>query len=149
MVKTESVQKPQKVLIAEDNPVVRKGLTNLLSQWGYVPVETADGHEAWDVLEKDNSIRLAILDWNMPGLSGMQVCQRLRRRTDKPYVYILIFSVRKTIEEQVLALNNGADDYLAKPAPPAILRAKLDAGQRILETALAHRQAPVDQSPVE
>ncbi len=122
-----------KLLIAEDNPVVRKGLSNFATKWGFEPVEAENGDEAWYILENDHNIHLSILDWNLPGLSGMQVCQRIRTRTEGPYVYTLIFSARKSNEEQVLALEGGADDYLVKPAKPSILRARLGVGIRILE----------------
>lgn len=125
-------QKRTKVLVAEDNPVVRKGLNNFLVKWGYEPIEVDNGDTAWNTLENDATITLAILDWNIPGLSGMQVCQRIRMRTDGPYVYTVIFSARSSIEEQVLALEGGADDYLVKPAKPSLLRARLGVGLRIL-----------------
>ena len=137
-VKAETVPKnTHKVLIAEDNPVVRAGLKNFLGQWGYIAVEAADGNEAWKILEKDHSIRLAVLDWNLPGLNGMEVCQRIRRREKAPYIYTLIFSARNSVKEQTLALEQGADDYLAKPAKPSLLRARLLVGQRIIDTILA------------
>lgn len=125
-----------KVLAAEDNPVVRKGLTNFLSQWGYQPIEAATGDDAWRLLEEDLDIRLAVLDWNLPGLSGIQLCQRLRVRSKGPYVYTIVFSARSSAEEQVLALDGGADDYLPKPAKPSVLRARLGAGRRIIEMAM-------------
>ena len=127
----------RKVLIAEDNPVVRKGLNNFLVKWGYLPIEAESGDDAWQILEKDPSIRLAVLDWNLPGLNGMQICKRLRQREGGPYVYTLIFSARKSIKEQVMALEGGADDYLTKPAKPSLLRARLGVGQRIIAIALA------------
>jgi len=123
----------QKVLVAEDNAVVRKGLT----KWGYIPVETANGDIAINILANDQGVRLAILDWNLHGLSGLQICQRLRIRPKMPYVYIIMFSARKSNEEQVLALEGGADDYLVKPYKPSELRARLGVGRRIIETALA------------
>ena len=126
-------QNRRKVLVAEDNPVVRKGLNNFLVKWGYEPIEADNGDTAWNTLETDPTITIAILDWNIPGLSGMQVCQRIRMRTDGPYVYTVIFSARSSIEEQVLALEGGADDYLVKPAKPSLLRARLGVGVRILE----------------
>lgn len=126
-----------KVLLAEDNPVVRKGLNNFVKKWGYEPVEAENGDDAWNILENDPSIRLAIIDWNLPGLNGMQVCQRLRAKRPKPYVYTLIFSARKSDEEQILALEGGADDYLIKPAKPSLLRARLGVGLRIIELTLA------------
>lgn len=131
-VKTPKAPKRHKILVAEDNPVVRKGLNNFLVKWGYEPIEVDNGDSAWDTLETDATITLAILDWNIPGLSGMQVCQRIRMRTDGPYVYTVIFSARSSIEEQVLALEGGADDYLVKPAKPSLLRARLGVGLRIL-----------------
>lgn len=127
------IKKPTRVLLAEDNPVVRKGLNNFVTKWGFEPVEAENGDDAWQFLESDPTIRLAILDWNLPGLNGMQICQRLRTKRPKPYVYALIFSARKSDEEQLLALEGGADDYLAKPAKPSLLRARLGVGQRIID----------------
>ena len=131
-----------KVLVAEDNPVVRKGLHNFLTKWGYIPVEADNGDKAMEILDSDPTVRLAILDWNLPGLSGMQICQRMRVRSQGPYVYIVMFSARKSKEEQILALDGGADDYLVKPCKPSELRARLGVGGRILETALAGNFAP-------
>ncbi len=125
-----------KVLIAEDNPVVRKGLSNFLKKWGYEPIEVENGDDALNILENDFTVQLAILDWQLPGLSGLQVCQRMRVRTEGPYVYIIMFSARKSTEEKVLALDGGADDYLVKPAKPSELRARLGVGRRITEMFL-------------
>lgn len=142
-----SSNKP-KVLLAEDNPVVRKGLFNFMKKWGYSPVEVDNGDDAIRVLDENHQIRLAIVDWNIPGLSGMQVCQRLRIRTDGPYVYAIIFTARKSKEEEILALDGGADDYLVKPCKPSELRARLGVGRRIIETALADvKTCPCPEDP--
>ncbi|PLX50208.1 MAG: two-component system response regulator [Desulfobulbaceae bacterium] len=130
-----------KVLVAEDNPVVRKGLTNFLKKWGYEAIEADNGDDAWTHIESDPDIRLAIIDWNLPGISGMQVCQRLRIRKDAPYVYTIMFSSRKSKEEQILALDGGADDYLVKPCKPSELRARLGVGRRIMENAFQETAA--------
>lgn len=134
---TDSTQSFQanKILIAEDNPVVRKGLVSFLEKWGYDVTQVDNGDEAWQTLEDNLDIRLAIVDWNLPGLSGMQVLQRLRVRSNAPYVYAIMFSGRKSKEEQILALDGGADDYLVKPCKPSELRARLGVGRRIIETA--------------
>ena len=124
--------KRHKILVAEDNPVVRKGLHKFLVQWGYEPIEVDNGDTAWNLLETDVTIALAILDWNIPGLNGMQVCQRIRMRTAGPYVYTVIFSDRSSVEDQVVAFEGGADDYLVKPAKPSLLRARLGVGLRTL-----------------
>ncbi len=140
------VFKATKVLVAEDNPVVRKGLVNFLEKWGYDVVEADNGDDAWGHIESDNDIRLAIVDWNLPGISGMQVCQRLRVRQDAPYVYTIMFSSRKSKEEQILALDGGADDYLVKPCKPSELRARLGVGRRIVETAFQSAAGPTESN---
>lgn len=124
-----------KVLLVEDNAVVLKGLHNLLKKWGYDPIKANDGTEAWDILEKNHDIHLAILDWNLPGIDGLKICQKLRQRTSGPYVYTIMFSVRKSNEERIQALTEGADDYIVKPCKPSLLYAKLLAGSRILKMA--------------
>ncbi|MCK5339640.1 MAG: response regulator [Desulfobulbaceae bacterium] len=123
-----------KVLVSEDNQVILKGLVKFLKQWGFEPIEVDNGDDAMKILESDHSIRLAIVDWNMPGLSGLQVCQRLRIRKEGPYVYVIMFSARKSLEEKILALEGGADEYLVKPCKPSELRVRLGVGRRILET---------------
>lgn len=127
--------KANKVLVAEDNSVVRKGLVNFLKKWGYEVIEADNGDDAWHHIESQPDLRLAIVDWNLPGISGMQVCQRLRVRNNAPYIYTIMFSNRKSLEEQILALDGGADDYLVKPCKPSELRARLGVGRRIMETA--------------
>ena len=128
-------QNRHKILLAEDSPSVRKGLESFLVKWGYEPISTDNGDQAWEVLENDPSIRLAIIDWTLPGLSGIQICQRLRTRINAPYVYAIMFSARKSHEEKLLALDGGADDYLVKPCKPSELRARLGVGRRIIEMA--------------
>lgn len=147
-------EKISKVLVAEDNKVVRKGLTSFLTKWGFSPIEASNGDDAIKILETDQSVRLAIIDWNLPGLSGLQICQRLRIQPQIPYIYIIMFSARKSNEEKVLALEGGADDYLIKPCKPSELRARLTVGRRIIETALSlspsappeHKEEPPDES---
>ncbi len=136
-----------KILIAEDNPVVRKGLVSFLEKWGYDVTQTDNGDDAWIILEENHDIRLAIVDWNLPGLSGMQVLQRLRVRSNAPYVYAIMFSSRKSKEEQILALDGGADDYLIKPCKPSELRARLGVGRRIIETAFKTVTPPQNDTP--
>ncbi len=136
-----------KIIIAEDNPVVRKGLVNFLEKWGFDVTEADNGDDAINILEENLDIRLAIVDWNLPGLSGLQVLQRLRVRQDSPYVYAIMFSGRKSKEEQILALDGGADDYLVKPCKPSELRARLGVGRRIIETAFKSQASGPEVEP--
>ncbi len=84
----------KKVLIAEDDPISRRLLEAFLTRWGYEVAVATSGTEALQALEKKDAPRLAVLDWMMPGLEGVQVCQKIRERKDRPYVYILLLSAR-------------------------------------------------------
>nr|MBF0223187.1 response regulator transcription factor [Desulfobulbaceae bacterium] len=144
---TDSPVKP-KVLLAEDNPTVRRGIENFLGKWGYEAIEADNGDSAWNELEKDHTIRIAIVDWNLPGLSGIQICQRLRTRTNAPYVYAIMFSARKSHEEKIMALDGGADDYIVKPCKPSELRARLGVARRIIDTAMGNLPSCSPNPPI-
>ncbi len=124
--------RPTRVLVAEDDPVSRRMAVALLGKWGYEVQTVTDGEEAWNSLEARDSPRLAVLDWMLPGAEGIEVCRRVRRRTARPYVYILLLTTVSQKQHLVMALDAGADDYLVKPFDAAELRARLHAGRRIL-----------------
>jgi len=121
-----------KVLIAEDDPISRVLLSRLLVKAGYEVVATANGSEAWEVLRKEGAPRLAVLDWMMPGMDGLAVCQRVRARSAGAYTYILLLTSKDATPDLVEGLESGADDYLTKPLNPEELKARLRAGLRIL-----------------
>ena len=130
-----------RVLIAEDDVTSRHLLEVVLKKWEYDVVSVADGNAAWEVLQQDNAPRLAILDWMMPGLDGLEVCRRVREITTETPPYILLLTALDGRERLLSAFDAGADDYVTKPFDRAELRARLKVGQRILEmqSALADR----------
>ena len=123
----------KKILIAEDDPVSLHLLKNFLNKWDYDVTVATDGMQALRILESDDTPRLVVLDWMMPGMEGVQVCQRIRERTDRPYIYILLLTVRTQKKDLLKGLNFGADDYLTKPFDAQELRARLNVGERILK----------------
>jgi two-component system cell cycle response regulator len=129
---TENDKSKKSVLIAEDDPVSRRILETFLVKWGYDVTVVTDGEAALAVLEGDAAPRLAVLDWMMPGLEGVQVCQRIRGRADRPYVYVLLLTARTEKQDLLRGLELGADDYLTKPFDAAELRARIRVGERIL-----------------
>jgi two-component system cell cycle response regulator len=140
---------PVKVLAAEDNPVFRTMLANLLTKWGYQAVIARDGTEAWEILQRPDGPQLAILDWMMPGLNGVDVCREVRAASREPYVYILLLTARADSKDLVEGMDAGADDYLTKPFQAHELRVRLRAGRRILELQrelLAAREALREQA---
>jgi len=121
------------ILVAEDNLVFQTVLQSMLTQWGYDVVVASDGEEAWCRLQHEEAPRLAILDWVMPGLDGIEVCRRVRASNRLHYTYILILTGKTGSEDLVTAIEAGADDYVTKPLKSAELRARLRVGCRIVE----------------
>jgi diguanylate cyclase (GGDEF)-like protein len=128
-----------KILIAEDDPAARRLLETRLPKWGYEVVVASDGNRAWEVLQAEDGPRIAILDWMMPGLDGAELCRRVRARGSEPYVYVILLTVLDREEDVVRGMEAGADDFVSKPFHPNELRARLRAGERIvdLQTRLA------------
>ena len=140
---------PMKVLAAEDNPVFQSMLANMLTKWGYTPVVAHDGNEAWEALQQPDGPQLAILDWMMPGLNGVDICRGVRAAAREPYVYILLLTARTDSQDLVEGMEAGADDYLTKPFQAHELRVRLRAGRRILDLQqqlLAAREALREQA---
>ena len=122
-----------KALIAEDNAGFRLVLERMLRKWGYDVVAAGNGLEALEMLQVADPPKLAILDWMMPGLDGVEVCRRVREQNREPYIYILLLTAKDTAEELVEGMEAGADDYLRKPVDTHELRVRLRAGRRILD----------------
>jgi two-component system, cell cycle response regulator len=121
------------VLIAEDDPVFRHVLQSCLRRWNYRVVETDNGMDAWKALQMADSPQMAILDWMMPGLDGVEVCRKIRSLKQSPYKYVLLLTAKDDKHDVVAGLEAGADDYLTKPFNVDELRARVRAGKRILE----------------
>jgi two-component system cell cycle response regulator len=127
------------VLVADDDFSSRALLHEHLTRWGYEVTTTGSGKEAMELLEREDGPQLAVVDWILPGgLDGIEICRRLRQR-QVPYVYVLLLTAKDRKEDLIAGLEAGADDFLAKPYFPAELKARLRAGQRILEMHSALR----------
>ena len=122
-----------KILIAEDEMVSRRLLETFLRKWGYAVVTVAKGDDAWALLEAEEPPRLAILDWMMPGIEGVEICRRVRERSERPYTYMILLTARGHKQSLLAGLKAGADDYLSKPFDAEELRARLQVGERILK----------------
>ncbi len=122
-----------KILIADDDAITRRLLETILSKWGYQVMIAQDGDEAWRVLQGEGAPKLAILDWMMPGLDGVEICRRARQRMDAPYVYMMLLTSKIRKEDIIEGMDAGADDYLTKPFNRHELEVRLRAGLRILD----------------
>lgn len=132
-------------MIAEDDAISRRALVRSVEDLGYEVVESCNGEEAWQALlteqeeprTEDGGIRLAILDWQMPRMNGIELCRRIREKSiiDKQrYIYVILLSGRDGQEDILEGLSAGADDYMLKPFDSAELRVRIENGERIIQT---------------
>lgn len=122
-----------KVLVADDSTSIRVYLQDILTQWGYEVDACSDGDQVWEKLSSGQFYPILILDWIMPGLTGIELCKRIKQVHASIYQYIIMLTSKSDIADIVEALNNGADDYLSKPFAPEVLKARMTAARRMYD----------------
>ncbi|MBN1426271.1 diguanylate cyclase [Candidatus Fermentibacteria bacterium] len=122
-----------RVLIADDDKAWLDLLEIVLKQDGHEAVRAADGAEAWAVLQRSDAPLMAILDWMMPGIDGIEVVRRVRALQTDQLPYLIILTARDQKSDIIEALNAGANDYVAKPFNVGELRARVAVGRRVVE----------------
>jgi diguanylate cyclase (GGDEF)-like protein len=120
-----------RILLAEDEEHLGRLLGEMIRPWGYEPVLVLDGETALQMLRAIDAPRLALLDWVMPGMDGIQVCREVRK-DDRPYTYLVLVTGQGGRQQMIDGLEAGADDFLAKPVDALELKARLTVGQRII-----------------
>jgi phosphoserine phosphatase RsbU/P len=130
-----------RVLIADDDSALRHGLFVHLLRWGYEPTLCADGTEARIALRSGHRPPLALLDWNMPGVDGLELCREIRSLPNLASMYVVLLTAHSARDEMVTGLDCGADEYMVKPVDWELLRVRLQIGARIvtLQQSLAQR----------
>lgn len=121
-----------KVLVAEDDYVSRRLLDRHLHQWGYDVVTAENGTVALGILRGPEPPSIAVLDWMMPEIDGVQLCRLTRQETGRPFVYLILLTAKGSKSDIATGLEEGADDYITKPFDPAELRARIRVGERIV-----------------
>ena len=122
-----------RVLIAEDDITSASMLAAVLKKNGHEVVETTCGSEAWEILQRPDAPRLAILDWMMPEMDGLQVVRLVRGMESSRPPYIIMLTTKGDKADIVAGLSVGADDYLTKPFDIGELRARVEVGRRMVE----------------
>jgi len=122
-----------KMLIADDDFTSRSILTAVLTKCGFDAVVVEDGGAAWNLLQRPDAPRLILLDWNMPGMDGVEICRRLRDNNVPDPPYVILLTARDKKSDIVAGLEAGANDYVAKPYDTEELLARIRVGQRMLE----------------
>ncbi len=122
------------VLVVEDSAVYRKLICDQLGGWGFDTTVAKSGAEAWRLLQEQTSPKLVLLDWVLPDLDGIELCQRIRRAgSSRHYVYVILLTSKEGRQNMLDAMDAGADDYLMKPFDASELKARLLVGNRILD----------------
>jgi two-component system, cell cycle response regulator len=122
-----------KVLVAEDDLTSRTILGAILAKWGYEVICAVDGQQALDLLSQPDGPKLALLDWSMPVLSGIDVCKSLRKNQANDAIYLIILTAKSEKRNIVEGLNAGANDYIIKPYDNEELQARINVGKRMVE----------------
>lgn len=126
-----------KILIADDDRASNRLLERRLAKWGYEVVTCADGEKAWEILQTENAPRLAILDWEMPKITGIEICRKVRQKEEGPYIYLILATGKSKKEDLVKGMDAGADDYVVKPFDLEELKVRLRAGRRVQDLQAA------------
>ncbi len=121
-----------RILIAEDDLTSRTALSVFLRKSGHAVVESTNGVEAWEAMQKDDAPKMAIVDWMMPEMDGLELCERIRTAETTEPPYIIMLTVKSDNKDIVRALNAGADDYVTKPYDREELEARINVGIRML-----------------
>jgi sigma-B regulation protein RsbU (phosphoserine phosphatase) len=140
-----------KILIAEDDQTSQRVLQLVLSKWDYQVVESENGSEAWDVLQADQTMQMAIFDWMMPEMDGLELIRRIRASETLSGMYIILLTAKGRTEDIVAGLEAGANDYVAKPFKREELMARVGVGRRVaeLQKALALRVGELEATLAE
>lgn len=126
-----------KVLFAEDDITSRRMIEVMLRKWEYEAIVACDGDQAWKALQVESPPELAILDWMMPGMDGVEICRKVRESVTSSFTYIMLLTGRDRKEDIVSGLAAGADDYVTKPFEPEELHARIKVGERIVKLQIA------------
>jgi two-component system cell cycle response regulator len=125
-------RRTMRALIADDDRVTSAMLARTLERWHLEVVQVHDGVAAWDLLSTGNGPSLAIVDWMMPGLDGLELCRRIRTHETLVTMHVILLTSRDGHADVVAGLEAGADDYIVKPFDVDELHARVHVGVRIV-----------------
>lgn len=132
-----------RVLLADDDAFMRLLYQEVLRACGHEPIVACDGKEAWAMFVREVP-PLVILDWQMPGLDGLEVLRRIRAHPEGDTTFVLLVTARDGADDLTAVLDAGADDYLSKPVTPDNMQARLRISERRIEVSRARKTAEAE-----
>ena len=122
-----------KILIAEDDLTSQLMIKAIVAKAGYEPIVTGDGLSTLEILNKPDAPKIAVLDWMMPGMDGVEVCRKIRElKSDEP-AYLILLTSRDNKKDIIHGLKAGANDYIVKPYDTEELQVRIGVGRKVVE----------------
>lgn len=122
------------ILIVENNFISRCQLEDIFKKWGFEVNSCSDCNVAWEMIDKKNPPGIVVLDWRKSSMEGIRLCQRIRNEISESYVYILLLTMEENVEDRLLGLDTGADNYLDRPFNAIMLKSQLEVAERIIHS---------------
>lgn len=122
-----------RILVADDDPITLRMLESAAKRWEYEVILARDGSQAWQLLHQPPVPAMALLDWMMPGMSGLEICKKIRLGPDTEFIYTILLTANNLPEDISAGLDAGAHDYIVKPFDKEELRSRLAAGARVVK----------------
>ena len=122
-----------KILIAEDDLTSQLMIKATVFKAGYEPMVTGDGLSAYEILSKPDAPKLAVLDWMMPGMDGVEVCRKVRELKSNNPAYLILLTSRDNKKDIIHGLKSGANDYIVKPYDVEELQVRIGVGRKVVE----------------
>ena len=121
-----------RILLADDDLLTLRLLEKHIQSWGHHVYSARNGLDAWDIVNSED-FDFVITDWNMPGMDGLELCQRIRNSSFPGYIYLIVVSAKDSSQDIITGLRGGIDDYITKPFDFDELRARIEIGVRIVK----------------
>lgn len=137
----EADTRPLQILVADDDSISRDRVIHQISRLGHQVTECEDGLNTWCCVHSSSPPDMIIMDWNMPGMTGVEVCRRIRQKKSLQYTYIIMLTARSGYENIIKGMESGADDFISKPFRLEEFKVRLRAGERIIRLNRQMRRA--------
>lgn len=129
-----------RIIVAEDDPVSNHFLKRILEYWGHEVQSVLDGEEAWAAIVEKGNPDLILSDWDMPKLTGVDLCKKIRDDPDRMNIYLILLTAKNLKTDMYNGFKMGADDFISKPVTEVELRESIEKGKEFLKDDTVDRE---------